>query len=87
MNLAAMIPAQYAKFITSLAGLLVVYLQLYGATWHLVPAVTAIGAALGVLGVPNAPKPAPPVPAARPAAGPYPPPPAGYVPMPPDARL
>jgi hypothetical protein len=48
------LPAQYAKFITSLAGLLVTYLQLYGGTWHLVPAFTAIGAALAVLGVPNA---------------------------------
>lgn len=47
------IPAQYAKFLTSLAGLLIAYLQMYGATWHLVPAVTAIGAALAVLGVPN----------------------------------
>lgn len=49
----SMLPAKYAKFITSLAGLLVIYLQMYGATWHLVPAVTAIGAALGVAGVPN----------------------------------
>lgn len=47
------LPAKYAKFLTSLGGLLISYLQLYGATWHLVPAVTAIGAALAVLGVPN----------------------------------
>lgn len=62
MNLTSLLPAQYAKFITSLAGLLIVYLQMYGASWHLVPAVTAIGAALGVLGVPNAPKPVRPAP-------------------------
>jgi hypothetical protein len=55
--------ASFAKFETSLAGLLIAYLQMYGATWHLVPAVTAIGAALAVLGVPNskaAPAAAPP---------------------------
>lgn len=55
------IPAQYAKFLTSLVGLAVVYLQSYGATWHLVPAITGIAAALGVFGVPNAPKPQAPV--------------------------
>jgi hypothetical protein len=53
VNLLKGIPSQYAKFITSLVGLLITYLQLYGATWHLVPAMTAIGAALAVLGVPN----------------------------------
>jgi hypothetical protein len=58
--IASLLPAQYAKFITSLVGLLVIYLQDYGATWHLVPAVLAIAAALGVAGVPNAPKPAAP---------------------------
>jgi hypothetical protein len=50
-------PAQYAKFIAVLIGQFVVYLQLYGATWQLVPAVTGIGVALAVLGVPNAAKP------------------------------
>jgi hypothetical protein len=59
MNLASLVPARYAKFIASLIGLLVVYLEEYGATWHLVPAVIAMGAALGVFGVPNAPKPPP----------------------------
>ncbi len=51
------LPAQYAKFITSLAGLAVVYIQQYGLVWQTVPALTGIGAALAVLGVPNAPKP------------------------------
>lgn len=48
-----MIP-RYGKFITSLVGVLVLYLQSYGATWHLVPAIMALAAALGVMGVPNA---------------------------------
>lgn len=53
------LPAQYAKFLTSIAGQAIVYLQLYGASWHLVPALTGIAVSLGVLAVPNAPKPAP----------------------------
>jgi hypothetical protein len=56
MNKFTGIPAQYSKYIASLIGLLITYLQFYGATWHLVPAVTAFGAALAVLGVPNASK-------------------------------
>lgn len=64
-TLLSVLPAKYAKFLTSLGGLLVVYLQMYGSTWHLVPAVTAIGAALGVLGVPNTGK--APAPVAQPA--------------------
>ena len=59
MNLVALLPARYAKAITSLIGSLIVYLQLYGATWHLVPAMTMIAAGLGVAGVPNAAKPNP----------------------------
>jgi len=58
MNLASLIPSQYAKFITSAVGLLVVYLQAYGAVWHLVPAVLGMASALGVMGVPNTSKPA-----------------------------
>ena len=54
------LPARYAKFLTSVAGQAVVYLQIYGTSWHLVPAVTMIAAAAGVLAVPNAPKAAPP---------------------------
>lgn len=54
-NSVSLIPARYAKAITSLVGLLITYLQMYGATWHLVPAVTAVAAALAVLGVPNSP--------------------------------
>jgi hypothetical protein len=49
-------PSKYAKYLASDAGLLIAYLQAYGATWHLVPAVTAIAAGLGVLATPNAAK-------------------------------
>ena len=59
MNLLTILPAQYAKFIAALVTVLVTYLEAYGATWHLVPAVLAIAGALGVAGVPNTPKPAP----------------------------
>lgn len=73
MNLASLlkdIPAKYAKMITSLVSGLVIYLQTYGATWHLVPAVMFIAAALGVMGVPNkAATPAPPAPAPPAAPG------------------
>lgn len=48
------LPAQYSKFITALIGALVLYLQKYGATWYLVPAVSSLSASLAVLGVPNA---------------------------------
>jgi len=61
------LPAQYAKFLTALAGQVVVYLQwkygASGAQW--LPIVLGAAAALGVYAVPNAPKapavPAPPV--------------------------
>ena len=61
------IPAQYAKFLTALAGQVIVYLQwkygASGAEW--LPIVLGAAAALGVYAVPNAPKapavPAPPV--------------------------
>jgi hypothetical protein len=57
------IPAQYAKFLTALAGQVIVYLQwkygASGAQW--LPIVLAVASALGVWAVPNAPKPAPPV--------------------------
>ena len=62
------LPAQYAKFITVLIGQAIVYLQLYGATWHMVPALTGIGISLAVLGVPNAPKPPAPAAPGKPAA-------------------
>jgi len=45
---------QYGKAFTVAAGQAVVYLQFYGATWHLVPAVTGLGVVLAVFGVPNA---------------------------------
>ena len=48
------LPAQYAKFITALAGNALAYLTAYGATWHLQPALVGIAAALAVFGVPNA---------------------------------
>lgn len=57
MNLLKTVPAQYSKFLASLTGLLLIYLEQYGANWHLVPAVTALAASLGVLGVPNTPAP------------------------------
>ena len=61
------LPAQYAKFLTAVAGNVVVYLQwkygASGAQW--LPIVLGAAAALGVYAVPNAPKapavPAPPV--------------------------
>jgi GH25 family lysozyme M1 (1,4-beta-N-acetylmuramidase) len=63
MGVSTLLPAKYAKFLTSLFGLFVVYVQSYGWHWATVPAITAIGAALGVLGVPNAvPPPAPAAP-------------------------
>jgi hypothetical protein len=56
------IPAQYAKFLTALAGQVVVYLQwkygASGAQW--LPIVLGAAAALGVYAVPNAPRPAAP---------------------------
>jgi hypothetical protein len=59
------IPAQYAKFLTAIAGQVVVYLQwkygASGATW--LPIVLAAAAALGVYAIPNAPKPQAPAPA------------------------
>jgi len=55
------IPAQYAKFLTALAGQVIVYLQwkygASGAQW--LPVVLGAAAAAGVWAVPNAP--APPV--------------------------
>lgn len=48
--------APYRKFVASLVGLFVVYVQDYGFTWHAVPAIIGIAAALGVYGVPNAQK-------------------------------
>jgi hypothetical protein len=57
------VPAAYLayarKTITALAGDAVIYLQLYGTTWHLLPAVVMIAAALGIYYVPNATKPGP----------------------------
>lgn len=62
---AAALPAQYAKFITALAGEAIAYVQLYGAVWHLEPALVMLGAALAVLGVPNAAAPVVPDPLYR----------------------
>ena len=70
MNL--QLPAQYSKAIATAVGLLITYLQAYGAVWHLVPAVMAIGAVLGVYGVPNAPKPPAKLPAQPPVWTPSP---------------
>lgn len=55
-----LLPARYAKAIAALVAALITYAEAYGATWHLVPALIAIGGILGVTGVPNqsaAPKP------------------------------
>ena len=70
------LPAQYAKFLTAIAGQVVVYLEWkYGSsstTW--LPIVLAAAAALGVYAVPNAPATPPPaVPAQPPPAAPAPP--------------
>ena len=51
-------PAQYAKFLTAIAGNVVVYLEWKygssGAEW--LPIVLGVASALGVWAVPNAPK-------------------------------
>ena len=60
MKLSRMQLSRYSKAFAAAAGQLLVYLQLYGATWHLVPAVTAMAVVAGVYGVPNTPKPAQP---------------------------
>lgn len=74
MNLTSMLsvlPTKYAKFLTSLVGALVLYVQLYGFVWKPVPAVYFIAASLGVMAVPNkAAAPAPPVPAPAPPPAP-----------------
>ena len=57
---AAALPAQYAKFITALAGVAIAYLTAYGTTWNLQGFLVSAGAALAVFGVPNAAPPAPP---------------------------
>lgn len=62
----AAIPARYAKFLTAVAGEAIAYIQLYGTTWHLQAALVMAGAALAVLGVPNASAPAAPTAAAAP---------------------
>ena len=63
------IPGQYAKFLTALAGQVVVYLQwkygASGAQW--LPIVLAAASALGVYAIPNAAPPAPPLPPAQPS--------------------
>ena len=54
------IAPQYAKFLTALAGQVIVYLQwkygASGAQW--LPVVLGLASALGVYAIPNAPKPA-----------------------------
>jgi hypothetical protein len=50
-----LIPARYAKALAALVAALVTYTEAYGPTWHLVPAMIAIGGILGVYGVPNTP--------------------------------
>ena len=64
------IPAQYAKFLTALAGQVIVYLQwkygASGAQW--LPIVLAAASALGVYAIPNAPKAVPQPPPAPPSS-------------------
>jgi hypothetical protein len=61
--------APYAKFLTSVAGLALVYAtNKYGADNTWVEVATSVAAALAVYAVPNAPKPAPAPPPAPPAA-------------------
>ena len=45
----AALPARYSKFITSLIGLFITYVTIYGWTWHLETALVMIGTALGVV--------------------------------------
>ena len=75
------IPGQYAKFITAVLGETVAYIQLCGTTWHLDAALVMAGAALAVLGVPNATAPVAPAPPVAPSVSMTPPaadrPPAG----------
>jgi hypothetical protein len=52
--------AYVRKTVTALVGETVIYLQLYGTTWHLLPAVIMAAVALGIYAVPNAPKPGTP---------------------------
>ena len=53
------LPGQYAKFITAALGQVLVYLQIYGWAWHIKEAAVMAAVALGVLGIPNTPKPVP----------------------------
>jgi hypothetical protein len=48
---------RYNKALAAFAVGAIGYLQVYGATWHQNPALSVILVALGVLGIPNAPKP------------------------------
>lgn len=55
------IPAQYAKAIAGALGYVLLWLQYkYGAANEWVLLATGVAGTLGIVGVPNAPKPAPP---------------------------
>ena len=63
------LPGQYAKFITAAAGEALVYLYTYGWAWHIKEAALMAAVALGVYGIPNTPKVAPPALPSVPATG------------------
>lgn len=63
------LPGQYAKFLTATAGQALVYLYTYGWAWHVKEAALLAAVALGVLGIPNTPKPAPVAPDVVPPSG------------------
>jgi hypothetical protein len=54
-------PGRYAKFLTATVGQALVYLYTYGWAWHIKEAAIMAAVALGVYGIPNAPKPVPAV--------------------------
>jgi hypothetical protein len=73
MATSSALPGRYAKFLTAAAGIGIVYAQnQFGASNQWVQLAVAIGAALGVLAVPNTPAPLPPLTLVPPVA-PWPP--------------
>jgi hypothetical protein len=85
------LPGRYAKFLTAAAGIGIVYAQnQFGASNQWVQLAVAIGAALGVLAVPNTPAPVTLIPGSTPwawtpASGPAEPP--VPLPLPPPVPL
>lgn len=67
MNALSTVPGRYAKFLTATVGQALVYLYTYGWAWHIKEAALMAAVALGVYGIPNAPKPAVVLPVVPPA--------------------